>query len=816
MHFADVKNLLSAGRLGHLPFSLSVRNPARARRRSAGVFQSADQACVKIETECLEAKALLSALTANLTASQDTTIYQQDSLASNGAGQFLVTGDGIRSLVRFDVASSVPSGSTILDVVLTMNLGETDGTSASVGVFPISRAWGEASSDAAGNEHTGAAAAPFDATWQYAFYDGSEWSNPGGDFGSLSAQATVAGVGSYEWFSQGLISDVQTWVDNATSNFGWAISNAAESFKSFVSKDGPGGILAPTLEITYEPPPGPPQIVEGRLWNDVNGDGLRSDPALAGLDLTLVGGNDYFNVFGGQEYWLRSGTDAHWYFLTEDGKLTKWTGSAGQLTGELVTTLDPVYYLQPTLLLQSDRPSEEWLDGWTIELLDDSGNVVETTVTAGRDLDGNGAIDSDFEGGFYRFVVDSDLEYTVRQVVPGSWSETVRIELERSNPSEKAVNSRKLYQKGSYHQDFGGQNEKWVYSDVQGWHYVTPDGRLFKWDGRKIDQQNPLSGQLIVVVGTAAWQDPTVLFDGSFESQQGSEESPLVRVDFGNRAIQQVKGRVWLDFFQNGERDDIQLIPDYYALYPDENLGAGLEWFYDFNNDDWYVIDADGLPTYWGKNDDDGGGFNRPDNGTGLGEFIEREIEPWVNQRTVQLIDAEGTVVATTVSRSVDWNNDGFIDYETERGWYVFDDVPVGEYVIQTVVDQDWKQTAPVVDEQSSVIQLSRELGLFQTANDFRNWGGLNERWIHGNDSQWYYILPGGEVYAWEKGTGTGTSELKGEKVATLTSAYYSQLDLLTNPDTSAVTIQVEADGSSLELLFGNHQLLESILDYGS
>lgn len=812
MFLADVKNLLSSNHRGDSAFRLSGRVPRRSKRFGVGL-QSA--ACVTVEVECLEPKALLSALTANLTASQDTTIYQQNPLASNGAGQFLVTGNGTRGLVRFDVASTVPSGSTILDVVLTMNLGETDGTTATVGVAPVSRAWGEAGSDAPGNEQTGTSAAPFDATWQFAFYDGSAWDTPGGDFGAISAQANVAGVGSYEWFSQGLISDVQAWVDNATSNFGWAITNAAEQFKSFVSKDGPGGLLAPTLEITYEPPPGPPQIVEGRLWNDVNGDGLRSDPAIAGLDLTFDGGKDFFDAFGGEEYWLRSGKDASWYYLTEDGKLTRWTGFSGQLTGDLVTTLDPVYYLQPTLLLQDDNPPEEWLDGWAIELLDSSGTVVETTVTAGRDLNGNGTIESDKEGGFYRFVVDSDQEYTVRQVVPGTWNETIRIELESSTASEKAVNSRKLYQKGSYHQNFGGLNEKWVFSDAEGWHYVTPDGRLFEWNGRKVDEQNPLSGEFIVAVGSAAWEDPTVLFDGRFQSQQGSEESPLMRVDFGNQATQQVKGRVWLDFFDNGVRDDIQLIPDYYELYPEESLGAGLEWFYDFNNDDWYVIDEDGLPTYWGVNENDDDDFNRPGGGGNLGEFIEREIEPWVNQRTVQLIDAQGTVVATTVSKSVDWNEDGIIDYESERGWYVFDDVPVGEYVIRTLTDQDWRQTAPIIDEQSDVIQLSRELGLYQTASDFKNWGGLNERWIHGHDSQWYYILSNGEVYEWETGTGGGSSELKGVKVATLSANYYSQLDLLTNPDASAVTIEVEADQSPLELLFGNHQLLESILDYG-
>lgn len=814
MLFADVKNLLLKSRLRSLRFAADLSNRRRSGRRNFGTATPPAQACVTVEVESLEAKSLLTALTAQLTPAQDTTIYEQDSLASNGAGQFLVSGEGVRSLLRFDVASAVPSGATVLDVVLTLNLGETDGSTAQVGILPVTRAWGEAGSDAAGSEHSGAPAAPFDATWQYAFYDGSEWETPGGDLGSLSAQAAVSGIGSYEWFSQGLISDVQAWVDNSTSNFGWAISTAAEELKSFISKDGPGGFLAPTLEITYEPPPGPPLTVEGRLWNDANGDGLRSDPALANLDLTLVGGNDFFNTFGGEEYWLRSATDGRWYFLTEDGNLTRWTGFSGQLVGDVVTTLDPVYYLQPTLLLQNDNAPEQWLDGWVVELLNVDGEVVQTAVTAGRDLDGDGSIDPEREGGFYSFTADSDQEYSVRQVVPGTWRETIRIELESSTPSEKAVNSRGLYLRGSYFQNFGGLNEKWIFSDAQGWHFVTPEGRLVEWDGQAIDDENPLTGSLVALVGAVAWEDPTTLFEGRFESQQSSEDSPLIRVDFGNQATQTVRGRTWLDFFANGQRDDIQLIPDHYALYPAETLGAGEEWFYDFNNDDWYVIDADGLPQFWGKNDVDDNDFNRPGTGGSLGEFIESEIEPWVNRRTVQLIDAEGTIVATTESTSVDWDQNGEIDFETERGWYVFEDVPVGEYTIQTVSDDDWRQTAPVVDQQSDAIRLSRSLGLSLGANDFLNWGGLNERWVRGDNSQWFYILPTGEFYQWQIGTGTGASGLEGTLISSLSAAYYSNLELLTNPDASLVTMSVSADEVPLELLFGNHQILESILNH--
>ena len=40
--------------------------------------------------------------------------------------------------------------------------------------------------------------------------------------------------------------------------------------------------------------------------------------------------------------------------------------------------------------------NEEWLNDWTIELLDMQGNVVQSTVTMDHDIDGSGAIDSGY------------------------------------------------------------------------------------------------------------------------------------------------------------------------------------------------------------------------------------------------------------------------------------------------------------------------------------------------------------------------------------------------------------------------------------
>ena len=73
-----------------------------------------------------------------------------------------------------------------------------------------------------------------DATWIHRFYDGSSkppppnpnhWTTPGGDFNpTASASRSVGANGSYTWGSTAqLAADVQSWLDNPASNFGWLV-----------------------------------------------------------------------------------------------------------------------------------------------------------------------------------------------------------------------------------------------------------------------------------------------------------------------------------------------------------------------------------------------------------------------------------------------------------------------------------------------------------------------------------------------------------------------------------------------------------------
>jgi hypothetical protein len=307
------------------------------------------------------------------------------------------------------------------------------------------------------------------------------------------------------------------------------------------------------------------------------------------------------------------------------------------------------------------------------------------------------------------------------------------------------------------------------------------------------------------------FQNPLLLSDGF--SDPTEEPDSLSRIDFGVAESQSVKGRIWLDFYPNAQRDSVSLIPDYYVLNPAVPIGTNESWFFDYQNSDWYIINADGEANYWGPHEDNGDNdFTRPGGGTPqFRQFAEQTIEPWLNGRSVELIDRDGNVVATTVSRNVDVNGDGVIQLETERGWYVFENVPAGDYTVQTVAANNWIQTAPGTLEQSTIAGLDANLDFRSTGSDFKNWGGRNERWLIDRNSQWYYIMEDGGLYQWTVGTSVANG-LRGTLIAQLTADYYHDLSLVTEPESVATMIHVDPDKDPIELFFGSHKLLDSLL----
>ena len=137
--------------------------------------------------------------------------------------------------------------------------------------------WGEgtagSSTPGIGGAGNGFAAAAGDATWNTPTFGSGAWTNPGAT-GDFNAAASAFGRRHRSGrnrlhlaFHPGLVSDVQSWLNNPVTNFGWALINANEAanatVKAFYSRsatqNSSGGTLDPAfrpmLTITYIPEP---------------------------------------------------------------------------------------------------------------------------------------------------------------------------------------------------------------------------------------------------------------------------------------------------------------------------------------------------------------------------------------------------------------------------------------------------------------------------------------------------------------------------------------------------------------------------------
>ena len=118
--------------------------------------------------------------TININPSKDNTLYEYvpaDGDLSNALGNHFFTGETAvgelrRGVLAFDITGNVPAGSTITSVTLTLNMSKTpSNTARTVELHRLLADWEEETSQASGEEGTGAPATPNDATWRHRFFD---------------------------------------------------------------------------------------------------------------------------------------------------------------------------------------------------------------------------------------------------------------------------------------------------------------------------------------------------------------------------------------------------------------------------------------------------------------------------------------------------------------------------------------------------------------------------------------------------------------------------------------------------------------------
>ncbi len=110
---------------------------------------------------------------------------------------------------------------------------------------------------------------------------------------------------------------------------------------------------------------------------------------------------------------------------------------------------------------------------------------------------------------------------------------------------------------------------------------------------------------------------------------------------------------------------------------------------------------------------------------------------------------------------------------------------PIGDQAVpstQDVIDIVFSASDPNGDSltttalvQNLAYALDERLALFSSGEFFENYGGRNERWVQGVGGTWYFILPNGELYLWDR----VADSANGAFVATVGAGYYGDPSLL-------------------------------------
>lgn len=201
-------------------------------------------------------------------AQKDNTIFEYippQTPTSNGKGPLLIVGtnnsnEKRRALLMFDIAASgIPAGSIITSSTLRLyNIKNTIDKNCETKLYRLVKDWGEGTSSVS-QDSGGAPATPGDATWLHNFYPSSFWTKPGGDFSNtLSASLIVPpAAGFYFWTSEIMADDVQRFLDEPSSNFGWMMAGdetQVRDKKYFASLQNTTAAYRPLLTVTYTPP----------------------------------------------------------------------------------------------------------------------------------------------------------------------------------------------------------------------------------------------------------------------------------------------------------------------------------------------------------------------------------------------------------------------------------------------------------------------------------------------------------------------------------------------------------------------------------
>jgi spore coat protein A len=204
---------------------------------------------------------LAHAATATVNPSQDTTMAADFPDNSSGACDSLFAGNtdnsaARRALLRFDVGAQIPAGSIINSVTLSMAVTRgSNHADATMTLHLVTTPWGEGT-DGCGTRGGGQGdpAVNGAATWNSAMHNQTAWGSPGGDYDAIASGSTLVNNTTPVWSSTAaIVSDVQDWLDNPGSNYGWVLIGDEASKTTTRRFDSAEGGSPPALVVDFTP-----------------------------------------------------------------------------------------------------------------------------------------------------------------------------------------------------------------------------------------------------------------------------------------------------------------------------------------------------------------------------------------------------------------------------------------------------------------------------------------------------------------------------------------------------------------------------------
>lgn len=193
----------------------------------------------------------------------DTTLFRFFPGNNDGKDATMIVGginkspSACRALVRFALGTNLPAGSVVTNVTLRLNVTKEKGSRGPIQTrfHRVTQDWTEG---AKVNQGGGVAAAAGEATWTDRKKGTASWSAPGatGDFSTtFSASIPLDNTGAYTVASTaGLVADVQAWLTDPGTNFGWILvaqqEDSSGSARRIATREAGSQAMALTIGFT--------------------------------------------------------------------------------------------------------------------------------------------------------------------------------------------------------------------------------------------------------------------------------------------------------------------------------------------------------------------------------------------------------------------------------------------------------------------------------------------------------------------------------------------------------------------------------------